>query len=412
MDKLQSFIESLDAIVSNNNESSAPNGTSQSSPLRAAPMHPVVAAATVITKPFVRQDTLYPPPYPDLTPEEEGALFPPPYVSSGPAYWTFNPDIPLPSAAKSGTSGSSSTAPIHPPLHPVHPSPGVGAYDLEKSKRVRFHQSPRFSFRKAGVDAVIADTPVKDMNSTSSVPSTPSKPRLYKTALSRPPSTPSRDEEMYNHDLDRTQKRSNGSLLDETSSNIDTNANFRVMAPSEIDDNDDDTGDDRLEVDMLLALRRQHNMVVNDFMQDILQQQQSRRPTSPDPTPFKKSHMAPERKSKLQQHAPRLATERNWGSSSTSRFVSRLRLRETISPPEPRQQQRPQRVSTSSGAASSPSKKTRATKKRTLQAQCNANSVTVQPRVSGLEQPNGEHLAWAVRISEFYNAKRGIDADD
>jgi hypothetical protein len=70
--------------------------------------------------------------------------FPPPYVPTSPAYWTFDPEIPVPL----------STTPKQLSVSKANASPGVGAYDICRSEKLTFHQRAGHSFAKAKLPTV------------------------------------------------------------------------------------------------------------------------------------------------------------------------------------------------------------------------------------------------------------------
>ncbi|TYZ67530.1 hypothetical protein PybrP1_004716 [[Pythium] brassicae (nom. inval.)] len=252
MDTLQHFVETIEAIISAHE---APRANAADSRVLS---HSAVAAATTVRGrgqdgvDSVPEQDEFPPPFPDLTRDEEKAVFPPPYESTGASYWSFKPDLPPPASA------SEARRPPHSCTAAAQPSPGVGAYDVQRSERTTFHQRAGFSFRKAG-----------DAHSPSPSPSavsTPSKPRVHKSSLARALSP------VVFEDAPSLQRSDSGTSdrmekAPGDSSSLNDNDSTRQgggdSAPEYHEGNDGggDDDDERLEVDVLNALRRQHSMV-------------------------------------------------------------------------------------------------------------------------------------------------------
>lgn len=419
MDKLQHFVDAIDALIA------ASHGDPQSEPPESVTRqkllpHPAVAAATTITRSnsALNPQEKFPPPFPDLTRDEEKARFPPPYENMGASYWTFTPNLPTSQPAASVAKPLTYSA-IHPPLHSAQPSPGVGTYDIQRGEQITFQQKPGYSFRKAGITGDV-HTPSKDSRGapSSSATATPSKSRIYKgSAFSRPSSPavlPSNNvPEFSDHEPPRR--------------SVDVGIE-RVSMPQPQDGDDDD--DECLEVDILNALRRQHNMVVNDFMNDILLQNHHTSQLSPpqydavdlsSPVRAKATHL---RRGKASTAVP----EPKWRSSSESRFVNHMRDRDIDAAPsspvditrytmQQEQQQPPLKRSSlrpqSARASVKPAPMNAAgpVKPRPRKQQL-SKSRAKMPLANGHEQPNDEHLAWAARISDFYRAKQSLDNDE
>lgn len=420
MDKLQHFVDAIDALIAAGHrdpQSEPPESVARQKLLP----HPAVAAATTITRSdsALNSQEKFPPPFPDLTKDEEKARFPPPYESMGASYWTFAPNLPTSQPAASVAKPLTHSA-IHPSLYSVQPSPGVGTYDIQRGEQITFQQKPGYSFRKAGITGDV-HAPSKDSREalSSSATATPSKSRIYKGSAFSRPSSPAmlplnNLPESSNHEPLR---RSIGVGIE------------RVSMPQRQDDNDDDD-DERLEVDILNALRRQHNMVVNDFMNDILLQNHRTSQLSPpqydavdlsSPVRAKATHL---RRGKASTAAP----EPKWRSSSELRFVNRMRDRDIDAAPsspiniarytmQQEQQQpllkrsslRPQSARASVEPA--PMNAAGPVKPRPRKQQL-SKSRAKMPLANDREQPNDEHLAWAARISDFYRAKQSLDNDE
>lgn len=409
MDKLQHFVNAIDALIM------ASDGAPQREPKVVARQklfpHPAVAAAaTVITRSDPSGNPLekFPPPFPDLTRAEEKARFPPPYESVGASYWAFTPNLPTSQPAVSVAKSTTPPA-IHPALYPVQPSPGVGAYDIQRGEQLTFQQRPGYSFRKAGIAGDVL-TPSKDATGTSSSAVTPSKPRIQKgSAFSRQPSRGVMPPSYAPGSLDHEPSRRSVGIEVES-----------VSMP-ESQDGDDDEDDERLEVDILNALRRQHNMVVNDFMNDIVLQNHQPSQLSPpqhndnlprSPVKAKATHSRGGKASK--------ATEPKWRSSSESRFVNRMRGNNDAVPSSPvdisRHEQQDQQPQVKRSSTIRPQSAREFVKPVSIAARNPAKprkqqlgKVVKMPLVNGPEQPNDEHLAWAARISGFYRAKQSLD---
>lgn len=411
-------------------------------------MHPAVAAAmttTTKTASATGADTAhggheeFPPPFPDLTRDEEKALFPPPYESTGASYWAFSPDIQPPASATQ----------VRQSIALAQPSPGVGAYDVMRSERSAFQQSAAHSFRRAGLDDAMLQSPHGSTAAATAAPlsaGTPAKSRIHKTSLARSvlsPAAPasvnsqravaSEPETNDDEDADRPRAPVSSARTSESAAltkptrdalSDASGAGAPVIFSSAVADEEeeDDGDDDRLEVDILNALRRQHSMAVHDLMHDILQQTQppaysSSSGASPGPRRAT-AHRKVSTPVPAEASSPVHASKTRWASasSSTSRFVNRLRSREAVrlddaplSPsssstsrappqPQPKSQQRT-RASTSYATPAPPRRKTPAAKPMKL------------PLPNGREPPSDEHVAWAARIGDFYRAKQSVCDD-
>lgn len=399
MDKLQHFVESIAAIISAQEAPRAPPAKPCALP------HPAVAAATTVkwSRPGdsvdgVPEQEEFPPPFPDLTRDEEKARFPPPYESTGASYWAFTPDIPPATAAQHHLNTSA-----------AQPFPGVGAYDIQRSERATFQQSAGHSFRKAGMAADSQASP-----RTPSSTSTPSKPCVYKSSLARPVSPAVRVENASSRS-EQTQDdgdKDGGEVMawgDPGVRRVDKSTSAAELQADSVDDDDDE----RLEVDILNALRRQHSMVVSDFMQNIVLQHSE--PPVYSSSANASPERAPHRKAASAAAAAAAAAARSkWRSSSESRFVSRMRTSRAWPPVE----SRPESLKTqnSSGTArphsarSKPSKfpssPAKSPSKRSNRSRAAANAKLPLP--NGREPPTDEHLAWAARISDLYRAQQSL----
>lgn len=417
MDKLQHFADAIDALIAAGNEAPTREPQALAVPQKVLP-RPAVAAATTIARSdsALSQSGKYPPPFPDLTKDEEKARFPPPYESMGASYWAFTPNLPTPQSAASVPKPSTPSA-THPPLHPAQPSPGVGSYDIQRGEQTTFQQKPGYSFRKAGSGVGdVAHTPGKDASatSTSSATATPNKPRIHKgSAFVRPPSPAVLPQNNVPESSDHEPSRRS----------VGVGINESVSKPQPHDDGEDD--DERLDVDILNALRRQHNMVVHDFMNDIMLQNHPPSQLSPpeyddvnptsSPVKAKASHP---RRGKVSSAAD---PQQKWRSSSASRFVNRIRGRDIDATPSSpvdisrystQQEQEQQASRKRSFVKRAPMKKAPSpVKPRTRKQQLSKTAMKL-PLANGHEQPNDEHLAWAARISDFYRAKQSLDRDD
>lgn len=319
----------------------------------------------------------FPPPFPDLVRDEAKTAFPPPYEHTGASYWSFQPDLPPP------TSTTEAQLPPHSRTAAAQPSPGVGAYDTQRSDRTTLHQSIAFSFRKASDGhSLLSPSPLSA--------STPSKPRVHKTSLARSQSptvfadAPSHQQTSDSADNDSTRRR------------------IATAAPEYHDDNGERDDDDaeRLEVDVLNALRRQHSMVVSDFLQDIVQHHHepplysnssSRSNNNNDNNDNKRT---PDRKVTT-------ATTTKWRSSSESRFVSRMRTSRASLSLEPSHdhlsRKRPQ------------SAKRTSAKPEPRPAKLSTPKPAVKlPLPDGREPSIDEHLVWAARVGELYRAQQSV----
>ncbi|RLN94368.1 hypothetical protein BBJ28_00010487 [Nothophytophthora sp. Chile5] len=309
----------------------------------------------------------FPPPYPESTAPEEDEdrpTFPPPYAVTTPSYWTFAPALPSPEPSLAKASSSKSPSGRFATRNAS--SPGVGAYDIQQGDRLTFQQRPSYSFGSAGGGSIGRERPssveASEPSSSSSnrlkpQPSPSTKPRgRLKTALAFVPA------------LLRpvTAER----LEDEPLEPLEGDAR---AAPAE-----EGAADERVESEMLEALRRQQRMVVDEFVQQVVG-----------------SNGHANAKREVARQTLRTPKTQHWPASQTSPGLERL-LR--------RQRRAPARAEASAASTASRPAAIRPAKRSTKGM---AAMDSPPPR---RQLDNDQHLAWAARINELYQPQAASSA--
>ncbi|KAG6576291.1 uncharacterized protein IUM83_17714 [Phytophthora cinnamomi] len=354
----------------------------------------------------------FPPPYPESTVSQENddqseisavqTQFPPPYAVTTPSYWTFAPSIPEPksSIAKLASKSPSNKSADLRSHFMSKDSPGVGAYNIQRAEKLTFEQRPSYSFGSTGetLNTVHGDTRVDSNASIShgSVQKPSSRPTLrqrMKSSLAfappplRPPpeETSEGDQESIRvhaasqYDDNHLETSSNDDLLNDLPPHY--GAGDANDAPDERSDGDQ-VQDLSVETEMDRALRLQQRIFMDEFVQQVVSNQDS------------PSHFVPRVKSSTTgNERTRSKSKPYWATSEVSPGIEKLLQRQRRAPSA----SKARTPSTSTAPTSKPVHQPRAP--RTAHRIAKKGPPSPPPR-SQLD--NDQHLAWAARISELY----------
>ncbi|RLN20416.1 hypothetical protein BBJ28_00023447 [Nothophytophthora sp. Chile5] len=322
----------------------------------------------------------FPPPYPESTAPEEDEdrpTFPPPYAVTTPSYWTFAPALPSPEPSLAKASSSKSPSGRSADLRsrfatPTASSPGVGAYDIQQGDRLTFQQRPSYSFGPAGsgsigrersssVDALEPSSPSSNRPSPSTKPQ-----RRLKTALAFVPALlrPATAEPQSGDDRVHASSQSEEDHERPEDDPLDPLEGDASAAPVE------EEADERVESEMLEALRLQQRMVVDEFVQQVVS-----------------SSGRTDTKREVARQTLRRPKTQHWPASETSPGLERL-LR--------RQRRAPAQAEASAASTAARPAAIRPAKRSTKRT---AAMDSPPPR---RQLDDDQHLAWAARINELY----------
>ncbi|KAE8888572.1 hypothetical protein PF005_g18587 [Phytophthora fragariae] len=338
----------------------------------------------------------FPPPYPESTVPEENddhsesgtveTQFPPAYAITAPSYWTFAPSIPEPksSIAKLASKSPSNKSADLRSHFMSRDSPGVGAYNIQRGENLMFEQRPSYSFGPTGEPsnkahaAPRSDSNASTSNSSVRKPSARSTLRQrMKSSLAFTPPTLRPPEEDQESLRVHVASQCDDSRLQESRSEDSFNdlpphygAGDANEAPDERPEGDE-AQDLRVETEMDRALRLQQRMFMDEFVQQVVSNQDS-------PPHF----VARVKSSADSAQRSGSRSKPYWATSQVSPGIEKLlqRQRRVPSASKPR-------------APSTSTHQTRPTRRKA--------PPSPPPR---RQLDNDQHLAWAARISELYQA--------
>ncbi|KAG7392957.1 hypothetical protein PHYPSEUDO_013445 [Phytophthora pseudosyringae] len=390
--KLQHFIKALQAIQ-----------TQATDAKLLVPASPQLKAGYVAHQ--VHDPPRFPPPYPESTvPDEDDeesengsaqTHFPPPYALTTPSYWTFTPSIPAPKSSivkLASTSPCNNSADLRSHFMSKE-SPGVGAYNIQQGEKLTFQQKPSYSFGPTGAG-------------TSGGGSKAPGPVLGATSLSKGSHTgkPSSSRSTLRQRMKTSLAFVPPMVQPPEDNDVEwpTNASTRVHVASQFDDSHLGTSstddllsefpphynagdanesagvdDPSVETDMDRALRLQQRLFMDEFVQQVVSNQES-------PTYF-----VPRVKHKTEStHRPSSTKSKPyWATSEVSPGIERLLHRQRRAP-------------SSSARSRPPPAATQPRATRTAQRVATKGPPPSPPPRRQLD--NDLHLAWAARISELY----------
>ncbi|KAG3032136.1 hypothetical protein PC121_g4677 [Phytophthora cactorum] len=352
---------------------------------------------TVASPPQMQVESLrdpprFPPPYPESTVSEEEdsksesstlqTQFPPPYAITSPSYWTFAPSIPEPksSIAKLATKSPSNKSADLRSSFLSKESPGVGAYNIQQGETLTFQRKPSYSFGPTGGDrGSKAPNASLSKGSTGKQSSKSALRQRMKTSLEFvPPMAHSAEDNDI--DFDGSTRVHFGSQYDDNHLGTRSNGDLLNDLPPDYDEGDaneapeERTGESD-ETEMDRALRLQQRIFMDEFVQQVVSNQES-------PTHFVPRGKQHFDKTKHSKSAP------YWATSEVSPGIERLLHRQRRAPTASKF-----RPSSASTAPVQPRTARRGVKK-----------TPAPPPPPRRQLDNDQHLAWAARISELYQS--------
>ncbi|KAG6976927.1 hypothetical protein JG688_00000859 [Phytophthora aleatoria] len=308
--------------------------------------------------------------------------FPPPYAITSPSYWTFAPSIPEPksSIAKLVTKSPSNKSADLRSSFLSKESPGVGAYNIQQGEKLTFQRKPSYSFGPTGGDrGNKAPNASLSKGSTGKQSSKSALRQRMKTSLEFvPPMAHSAEDNDI--DFDGSTRVHFGSQYDDNHLGTRSNGDLLNDLPPDYDEGDanedpeERTGESD-ETEMDRALRLQQRIFMDEFMQQVVSNQES-------PTHFVPRGKQHFDKTKHSKSAP------YWATSEVSPGIERLLHRQRRAPTASKF-----RPSSASTAPVQPRTARRGVKE-----------TPAPPPPPRRQLDNDQHLAWAARISELYQS--------